>query len=41
MYHGSNHFAEVQDFLLNIHSDYRFRLRGIAENGNPVLMQAF
>ena len=41
MYHGSNHFLEVQEFLLNIHNDYRFRLRGIAENGNPVLMQAY
>jgi FkbM family methyltransferase len=41
MYHDTNHFIEVREFLLNLHSDYRFRLRGIAENGHPVLIQAF
>jgi FkbM family methyltransferase len=41
MYHGTNHFVEAREFLLNIHGDYRFHLRGMAENGHPVLMQAF
>lgn len=41
MYHHTNHFEEVKDFLLNIHSDYRFQLRGISENGNPVLLHAY
>jgi len=41
MYHHTNHFEQAKEFLLNIHSDYRFQLRGIAENGNPVLMHAY
>ncbi|MGI8602781.1 MAG: FkbM family methyltransferase [Verrucomicrobiales bacterium] len=41
VYHEVNHFAEIKDFLSNIHTDYRFRIRGMAENGNPILLQAF
>lgn len=41
MYHGPNHFIEVREYLLNIHGDYRFRTRGMAENGHPVLLQAY
>lgn len=41
MYHDTNHFVQAREFLLDLHSDYRFRLRGIAANGHPILMQAF
>jgi FkbM family methyltransferase len=41
VYHDANNFLEIQDYLRNLHADYRFRLRGIAENGNPVLLQAY
>ena len=41
VYHDSNHFEEIREFLKNIHSDYQFRTRGIASNGNPVLIQVF
>jgi FkbM family methyltransferase len=41
VYHDQNHFAEIADFLRQIHSDYRISFRGIAANGNPVLLQAY
>jgi FkbM family methyltransferase len=41
VYHDTNHFLEIMDYLRNIHSDYTFKLRGIASNGNPILLQAF
>lgn len=41
VYHDGNDFIEMQQFLKNIHSDYQFKTRGIAENGNPILMLAF
>jgi FkbM family methyltransferase len=41
VYHETNHFAEIRDFLRNIHGDYRFKTRGLAANGNPILFLAF
>jgi FkbM family methyltransferase len=41
VYHDTNHFLEIMDYLRNIHQDYTFKLRGIAANGNPVLLQAY
>lgn len=41
VYHDTDHHVEMREFLRHIHRDYRFRTRGIAENGNPVLLQAF
>jgi len=41
VYHGANHFVEIREFLRNIHADYRIELRGMAENGNPVLLRAY
>lgn len=41
VYHDQNHFAEIADFLRQIHFDYRISFRGIAANGNPVLLQAW
>jgi FkbM family methyltransferase len=41
VYHDTNHFTEMVEFLKNIHGDYRFRTRGIAPNGNPVLLQVY
>lgn len=40
VYHRTNHFIEMQEFLENIHPDYQFKTRGISECGNPVLFQA-
>jgi len=41
VYHKTNHVVEIQHFLKEIHRDYKFRTRGIADNGNPVLLQVF
>lgn len=41
VYHPTNHFAEIMEYLKDLHSDYKFNLRGIAGNGNPVLLQAY
>jgi FkbM family methyltransferase len=41
VYHDPNHFLEMQEYLSNIHGDYRFKTRGMAENGNPILLQAY
>ncbi|MFN4807124.1 MAG: FkbM family methyltransferase [Akkermansiaceae bacterium] len=41
VYHDTNHFLEIMDYLRNIHQDYTFKLRGIAANGNPILLQAY
>jgi FkbM family methyltransferase len=41
VYHDTNHFIEVREYLTYLHNDYRFRTRGMAENGNPVLLQAY
>lgn len=41
VYHNSNHFIEIMEYLKDLHSDYQFNLRGIAGNGNPVLLQAY
>ncbi len=41
VYHSTNHFVEMREFLRNLHGDYQFRTRGISETGNPVLFQAF
>lgn len=41
VYHDGNDFLEIKTFLKDIHPDYRFRTRGIAANGNPVLLLAY
>lgn len=41
VYHNGNDFIEMTNFLKNIHSDYRFQTRGIAENGNPIMLYVF
>ena len=41
VYHPTNHFLEIMEFLRDLHSDYQFKFRGIAGNGNPVLLQAY
>jgi len=41
MYHDTNHFIEIQEFLKDIHQDYRFATRGIASNGHPILILAY
>lgn len=41
VYHGENHFLEMQGYLKNLHPDYQFRVVGMAETGNPVLLQAW
>jgi FkbM family methyltransferase len=41
VYHDTNHFEEIREFLQNIHDDYQFKTIGIAANGNPILIQAF
>ncbi len=41
VYHGPNHFIEMREFLSDLHRDYRFKTTGMAENGNPVLFQAY
>ena len=41
VYHNENNFLEIEEFLKNIHNDYRFKTTGIAENRNPVLFQAY
>jgi FkbM family methyltransferase len=41
VYHDENHHVEMAAFLREIHGDYRFRTRGIAANGNPILLQAY
>lgn len=40
VYHKTNHFVEIREYLKNIHEDYTFVTRGIADNGNPTLLQA-
>lgn len=40
VYHDQDNVAEIQDFLSRTRPEYRFRTRGIAENGNPVLLIA-
>lgn len=41
VYHDQNSVAQIRDFLLSVHPDYRFAVRGLAENGHPVILQAF
>ncbi|MHA3774623.1 FkbM family methyltransferase [Verrucomicrobiota bacterium sgz303538] len=41
VYHPQNCVPEICDYLRSIHKDYRFRMRGISEVGNPVLLQAW
>lgn len=41
IYHSTNHLAQIQDYLQQIHNNYKFKTRGIASNGNPVLLQVF
>jgi len=41
LYHTTNHLIEIRHYLEQIHSDYKFKTRGIAANGNPVLLQVF
>jgi FkbM family methyltransferase len=41
VYHDTNHPSEMIDFLIGIHPDYKFHMRGIAANGNPVILQAY
>lgn len=41
VYHPTNHFIEIMEYLKDLHGDYQFKLRGIAGNGNPVLLQAY
>ncbi len=41
VYHSTNHFVEMREFLKDLHPDYHFATRGIAETGNPVLFQAY
>lgn len=41
VYHDTNHFIEIRDFLRMIHTDYRFKTRGLAANGHPILLQAY
>jgi FkbM family methyltransferase len=41
VYHNTDHLNEIEHYLKQIHSDYNFRLRGMAPNGHPLLLQAF
>jgi FkbM family methyltransferase len=41
VYHEANHVLQLQEFLAQLHPDYRFRVRGLAANGHPVLLLAF
>jgi len=41
LYHPTNHYTEIRDYLEQIHQDYQFKTRGIADNGNPALLQVF
>ena len=41
VYHDGNDISEIMSFLHYLHSDYSFKTRGIAENGNPVLLTAY
>ncbi len=41
VYHPQNNVSEIKDFLSRVHSDYRFAVKGIGDNGNPVLLQAW
>lgn len=40
-YHPQNNVAEIQDFLRECHSGYRFATKGIYDNGHPVMFQAW
>lgn len=41
VYHPTNHFVEIMEYLKDLHCDYQFNFRGIVGNGNPVLLQAY
>lgn len=41
VYHPVNHHLEILEYLRAIHPDYAYRTRGIAENGNPMLLQVY
>lgn len=41
VYHDTNFHGEMIAFLRDIHRDYQFRTRGIAANGNPILLQVY
>jgi len=40
VYHDGNDVQEIVNFLRQIHPTYKFTTRGIASNGNPVLLTA-
>lgn len=40
-YHPENDAGEMCRYLAGIHADYRFHMRGIAANGNPVMLHAW
>jgi FkbM family methyltransferase len=41
VYHDTNNPHEIREFLLACDSRYQFRTKGIYDNGNPVLLQAW
>jgi FkbM family methyltransferase len=41
VYHPQNNVAEIMDFLRECHPNYQFATKGIIDNGNPVLLQAW
>jgi FkbM family methyltransferase len=41
VYHEQDSVGQIRDFLLGVHADYRFMVRGLAENGHPVVLRAF
>lgn len=41
VYHDQNHHLQIADFLQGLQPDYRIHYRGIAQNGNPILLQAY
>lgn len=41
VYHSANHFIEIRDFLRMLHPTYRFKTRGMAANGHPILLMAY
>ena len=40
-YHIENYVPQIVSFLRLLHRDYRFVTKGIAPNGNPVLLQVY
>ena len=41
VYHVENYVPQIVSFLRSLHCDYRIKTKGIAPNGNPILLQAF